>query len=172
MARGIGKFCNKDYIFTESFFKKVLQPKTTLNYKECRNVIDHSNKIVATVIQKEIDGFKLPFGMGYLCSVRYVPNKPMINWDETNKLGKYVYHTNMHTDGFACRVVWFRVGRSNNMHYHEVYKFKADGKLSKAVSTLFAQGKSYNDWTIDDFLQKGRLENLYNKKFRKDLNTI
>lgn len=162
---------NRDYVFNTDFYKNVLQKekKVEFDYKQCKNIIDHSNKIIADIIKTEVDGFKLPFGFGYLCPVKYVPAKPMINWKETNKIGKRVYFTNMHTEGFSCRVQWFRVGRITNMNFNEVYKFKSYKTLSNAVSKAFAAGKTYVEWSVSDFMEKSRLENLYNKKYRKEL---
>lgn len=161
---------NRDYIFGKSFFKENLVEKhdVSLTYNQCKDIILHANKVVADVIKNEVDGFKLPYGMGYLCVTKYTPSKPAINWNATKKIGKYVFHTNMHTDGYSCRIMWYRVGRVDNAQFHEVYKFKAMRYLSRDVSALFANGKNYTAWEVPDFIEKGRLENLYNKRFRPE----
>jgi len=166
------KYDDRDYIFDKDFYNKNLVEKHNidLSYLQCRDIIYHANKIIAAAIQNEVDGFKVPFGMGYLCATKYMAEKPAINWKLTKQLGKYVYHTNMHTDGYTCRVMWFRVGRASNSHFHEIFKFKAMRGLGRSVSALFSAGKNYNEWSIHDFIEKGRLENLYNKKYRKNLN--
>lgn len=167
------RYGNRDYIFNRKFHQTRLVEKHGVekSYKECKEIIHHANQLIADIIKKEIDGFKLPFGMGYLCASTYIPSKLAINWEETNKLGKYVYHTNMHTDGYSCRIVWFRVGRVDNTHYHEIYKFKAVRELSRDVSELFRNGQQYNEWSVTDFIEKGRLENLYNKRYRPEFKT-
>lgn len=164
------RYGNRDYIFGKDFYEKHLVEKhnTSLSYKQCGDIIRHANKVVAEVVKNEVDGFKIPYGMGFLCVTKYTPSKPAINWPETRKIGKYVYHTNMHTDGYSCRVMWYRVGRADNAHYHEVFKFKAMDGLSTEVSELFKNGKNYTAWEVADFIEKGRLENLYNKKYRKE----
>lgn len=161
---------NRDYIFNKDFYNEKLVEKhnVTLDYNTCKNVILHANKVVADVIKSEVDGFKLPYGMGFLCVTKYTPSKAAINWAATKKLGKHVLHTNMHTDGYSCRIMWYRVGRADNAHFHEVFKFKAMRDLSRDVSALFADGKNYTAWEVPDFIEKGRLENLYNKKFRPE----
>lgn len=170
-AKGsVSRHGKRDYIFGKEFYEKNLVEKhnISLPYKDCKNIINHANKIVGEVVKNEVDGFKIPFGMGYLCVTKYTPSKPAINWPETKKIGKYVYFTNMHTDGYSCRVMWYRVGRADNAHYHEVFKFKAMKNLGKEVSDLFREGKNYTAWEVTDFIEKGRLENLYNKKYRKE----
>lgn len=162
---------DRDYVFSPDFYKNTLVKErgTDLSYKDCKAIIKHSNKIVADCIRDEVDGFKLPFGFGYIAPMRYVATNPATNWKETEKLGKTVYHTNMHTDGFSCKVQWFRVGRITNSHFNEVFKFKSYKTLSQKVSLAFKNGKNYHDWLLSDFIEKGRLENLYNKKYRKEL---
>jgi hypothetical protein len=171
-AKGsVQRYGNRDYVFGKKFYETRLVEKHNVqqSYNDCKNIIKHANLLIADIIEKEIDGFKLPFGMGYLCACKYVPSKPAINWSATNELGKYVFHTNMHTDGYACRITWFRVGRVDNTHYHEIYKFKAVQDLSRSVSENFKNGYPYNQWTVSDFIEKGRLENLYNKRYRPEL---
>lgn len=162
---------DRDYIFSPEFYKEILvkEKGVELSYKDCKAIIEHSNKIVADCITDEIDGFKLPCGFGYIVPMRYEATKPATNWKETKRLGKIVYHTNMHTDGYSCKIQWFRVGRVSNSHFNEVFKFKSYKSLSQKVSVAFKNGKPYADWLLSDFLEKGRLENLYNKKFRKEL---
>lgn len=161
---------NRDYIYDKKFYKELVEKtQTTLSYGECRKIVETCNKFIAEVVRDEQDGFKLPFGLGYLCSTRYIPNKPAIDWHETNKIGKHVYHANLHTFGYSVKVAWFRVGRITNTHFNEVFKFKAYKTLSQSVSKLFKGGKMYSEWLLSDFIEKSRLENLYNKKFRKEL---
>lgn len=168
------RYDDRDYVFDRGFHKEKLVEKNNLDlsYIQCRDIIHHANKLVANIVENEIDGFKLPLGMGYLCVTKYIPEKAAINWKATKELGKYVYHTNMHTEGYTCRVMWFRVGRASNTHFHEIFKFKAMRDFARSVSAAFAGGKSYNEWTIADFIEKGRLQNLYNKKYLKNLNEV
>lgn len=161
---------DRDYIFSPEFHKKNLVAKgIDVSYKEAKEILAHANKIIAEVVRDEADGFKLPFGFGYLVPMKYIAATPAVNWKETERIGKTVYHTNMHTDGYSCKIKWFRVGRVNNSHYNEVFKFKSYKELSQSVSRAFRDGKPYQDWVVADFLDKGRLENLYNKKYRKEL---
>jgi hypothetical protein len=162
---------DRDYIFSPKFHKEnlVKGKNVDLSYKECKEIIEHSNKIIADVIQDEVDGFKLPFGFGYVCPMKYEATYPAINWKESERIGKTVYHTNMHTEGFSVKIQWFRVGRIDNVHFNEVFKFKAYKTLSQKISKAFSKGKPYVDWKMGDFISKGKLENLYNKKFRKEL---
>ena len=160
---------DRDYIFNKSFHNtKLKQNGVELSFKECKDIINYANSQIAKVIVEDLEGFKLPFGLGYLCVCKYKAQTPAIDWYNTKKLKKYVYHTNLNTFGFSCRVSWYRVGSIGNARVHETLKFKAYRTLSKLVSKAFSSNRNYQEWTISDFIQKGRLENLYNKKFRPE----
>lgn len=165
------RYGNRDYIFNKAFYENVLvdKHKVELSLDQCKKLIELSNKIIADTVVEENDGFKLPFGLGYVCAGRYKPTYNMIDWSKSNKIGKHVYHLNLHTDGYAVKTYWFRVGRIFNTSFHEVYKFSAYKTLSMAVSKAFGSGKKmYSEWAVSDFLEKGRLENRLNKKYRKE----
>jgi hypothetical protein len=168
------KYGNRDYIFNMSFYKKKLVEKNniTLSFVECKKIINACNKNIAEFVVEETDGFKLPFGLGYLVVSKYIPVNPAIDWKRTKEFGQRVYHLNLHTLGFAIKINWFRVGRINHNHFNEVYKFSPYKTLSLASSMAFRSGrKLYSEWSAIDFIEKGRVENLMNKKYRKELKT-
>src|SRR5678810_491224 len=104
---------NRNYIFNKKFYLENLVKKhdIKLSLKECQDIIETTNKNIAEMITDEIDGFKLPFGLGYLCAGKYMPKTPPINWKETKKHGKVIRHLNFKTGGYCVRSYWFRVGR-------------------------------------------------------------
>jgi hypothetical protein len=166
---------DRDYVFNMTFYKKNLveENKVKLSFTDCKNIIDTCNKNIAKVIENEVDGFKLPNGLGYLTVVSYVPCKDYVDHHNTKKIGKKVYHLNLHTSGKACKVKWFgfRYIRLKSMtSFLDVYKFKSYKTMSQSVSKAFKFGKDYVNWTVNDFINKGRLENLYDKKYRKKVN--
>jgi len=166
------RYGNRDYIFNMPFYKKNLVEKHNINlsFEECKNIIETCNANIAEVVIEENDGFKLPFGLGYIVVGKYRPTRPQIDWKKTNEAGKKVYHLNLHTDGFAVKLYWFRVGRINKTHFNEVYKFTGYKTLSVDISKAFGSGKKmYSEWNIYDFVEKGRVQNLFNKKYNKEL---
>lgn len=166
------RYGNRDYIFSKEFYKTNLveKRKTKLSYEQCKNLINSCNKSIAESIKKEVDGFKLPCGLGYIVVGKYKPTYELIDWKKSNEAGKHIYHLNLDTDGFAIKLYWFRVGRVFNTHFHEIYIFSAYKELGKSVSNAFKSGKSnYSEWRIPDFLEKSRGQNLFNKKYQKEL---
>lgn len=166
------RYGNRDTIFNEKVWQSLVEnEKITFSYKECLKLITACNDNIADVIVEENDGFKLPLGLGYLCATRFIPKKAAINWKgTTDNDGKLVYYNNLATLGYSVCVKWFRVGRVTRSSFNEIFKFKACKKLATKVSKKFKAGKRYGELTNADFVEKSRLENLYSKKFRKELN--
>lgn len=164
------KYGNRDYIFDKKLYEKIVEKTgTDVSYEEARGIVKKHLENIADVVEDEIDGFKLPRGLGYFCSIKYIPKKPPIDWKRSNEIGKRVYFNNLGTFGYTASVKLFRVGRPNNNSYYDVFMFKPCAKLSERIIRKFNAGKVYSDWTISDFLEKSRLENLYSKKYRKDI---
>lgn len=165
------RYGNRDFIFNKSIWKELSKKEGfNFSYSECNKIIQDCNANIAEIIREESDGFKLPLGLGYICAVRFNPKKPAIDWQATKKNdGKHVYFNNLGTFGYSIAVKWFRVGRITNVSINEIFKFKACKKLATQISKRFKAGKPYSGLTASDFIQMGKLQNLYNKKYRKDL---
>jgi hypothetical protein len=164
------KYGNRDYIFSKKFYDELVK-KTglDLSYEDTTKVIKTHLENIADVIEEEIDGFKLPRGLGYFCAIRYIPSKQPIDWKKSNETGKRVYYNNLGTFGYTATAKMFRVGRPNNNSFYDVFMFKPCVKLAERIIKKFNSGKQYSDFTISDFLEKSRLENLYSKRYRKEI---
>lgn len=165
------RYGNRDFIFNEQVWKTLVEEKKiNLSFSQCKKIVNTCNSNIAEVIMEENDGFKLPLGLGYICAVRFIPKKPAIDWKATKTNGgNFVYFNNLSTFGYSVAITWFRVGRVSNISFNEIFKFKSCKKLSQQISKKFKSGKMYSELTTSDFMEIGRLENFYNKKYRKDL---
>jgi hypothetical protein len=163
------KYKHRNYIFNLPFWKKIKEEKKIdLSYKQARQVIDKSQEIIADIIVEEEDGFKLPFGLGYITVTKFISNKLARDWKKSKELGKSVYFTNLNTLGYSVRVIWYSFLYHSNRNYffREIYMFKTSEYLSKRVSKAFAEGKKYIAWEQGDFVSKGRLEKFYQDKIK------
>jgi hypothetical protein len=55
-----------------------------------------------------------------------------INWAKTKELGKKVYHTNEHSDGYNFRWIWF--SDDSKLHLSDLYVFKPGRYPSRAIN--------------------------------------
>ena len=89
------------------------------------------NEFNKNVQQNVLDGkeFVLPAGLG---RIKVVKQKPLcaivtkqthVNWVETRKAGKYIYHTNEHSDGYIYKIRWenHRHMGAGSMRAHKYY---------------------------------------------------
>ena len=67
-------------------------------------------------------------------------NKLKINWQETNKHKKVVYHLNDHTDGFNYR--WFWSKKNAIVKNKTIYSFQATRTNKKKISFFIKRQKS------------------------------
>ena len=167
------KFGDRDMIFSKKFHRTLQKTKDLkLSYADSKMAIDKANDNIAQIILTEHDGFKLPFGLGYICITKFKSKKLSIDWDTTKKIGKKTYFTNLGTLGNSISIKWFKVGKAPmTVAFLDIFKFRSCRKLSRSASKRFKEGKEYYEWSVNDFYEKGRLETLYDRKFRQPLNS-
>lgn len=169
------KYGHRNHIFGIAFWKRLIEgKKLELNYGQSRSIITRANEIIGNIILEEIDGFKLPYGLGYLVATKFIPKNPAIDWKKSKELGTTVYFTNLHTFGYSVRVSWYSFihdcNRSNS--FRNIYMFKTAESLSKRVAKKFAAGKDYLCWVPADFVNKGMLEKLFRKRIENSKNIV
>jgi hypothetical protein len=163
------KYGHRNYIFNLAFWKKLKEEKKLqLSYKQTKQVLEKSQQIISDVITEEQDGFKLPFGLGYIVVTKFIAKNPAKDWKKSKELGTNVYFTNLNTLGYSVRVVWYGFLHQSNRNYffREIYMFKTSEYLSKRISKAFSEGKKYIEWDQADFVSKGRLEKFYQDKIK------
>lgn len=103
--------------------------------------------IVKAVCEKMIDRMilgsetvTLPCGLGEM-RIRKRPMKghKMVDWNESHKIGKFVYFLNEHSDGFLMKFFWDKDYTSvANLFY---YRFTAAQKKRELLSQTIRSGK-------------------------------
>lgn len=163
------KYGHRNYIMNPEFWKAISKKKDLkLSYKDAKLIIDKSNEIISNIIIEERDGFKLPFGLGYLVATKFIPKNLSIDWKRSAEVGKRVYFANLRTLGYSIRTIWYSFIKEGNRStsFRNIYMFKSSRDLSRKLSKSFANGKTYCEWSSSDFVDKGRLEKFYDKNFR------
>lgn len=150
----------RENIISHEFVKEFNQ-KTGLNldYKTVKNVIITSNQEISNIVIAGNNGFRLPKGLGIISVNKYKTDKKSIDWVNSNKLGKRVYHLNMHSYSNMFTIKWFRIDVTK-LYLQRVYKFRACRDLKRAVAKYGKEtnGSKYFNWTYQDFYNVTRLE--------------
>lgn len=123
-----------------------------IDYSAWVKIIHAGNERYAYQIQNNATGVKFPEYMGHAGTTRYKPKAGTrrIDWKNTNRLGKHVYYTNFHSEGYESRIVWL-VDEETTCRYLGVYKMVPDRKLSRGTAPLIRGGKIYNELNHEHF---------------------
>ena len=81
------------------------------------------------------DGLELPYRLGFLKIIGYIPDRALVDYGATKKLGKTVFHTNPETDGYLFKVVWTPMHGSmrNGFSKSKMLLFKPGKRLGKKM---------------------------------------
>jgi hypothetical protein len=92
-------------------------------------------KLITDGIVKEItsgNSIKLPYNLGELYVYRKTQVIKPIDWHNTKKFGKYIYHLNLHSEGFIFKYRWNKTkGRFENK---SLYKLRMNRVNTRALS--------------------------------------
>jgi hypothetical protein len=76
-----------------------------------------------------------------------------VNWAKTKELGKKVYHTNEHSDGYNFRWIWFP--EESKLHLSDLYVFRAARYPSRAINKYVRRTGNfkelYLEWTKNTY---------------------
>jgi hypothetical protein len=115
-----------------------------VGYKKYRAVCEDFNKKIIEDILMKAKEFKMPYRLGTLRikkkKMNYSKkNKLKINWLETNKHKKVIYHLNDHTDGFNYRWFWSKINAV--IKNKSVYSFQATRTNKRRLAGLLKKKK-------------------------------
>ena len=111
-----------------------------VGYKKYRKICESFNKKLIDQILLNAKEFKMPNRLGSLRILKKEmnysvgKNKLKIDWKETNKNKKVIYHLNDHTDGFNYR--WFWSKKNAIIKNKTVYSFQATRTNKRKLAGL------------------------------------
>lgn len=126
-----------------SKFKKT-NPNTRVSKAQFTKILRLYNRAVCDFLMETGEAFCLPQGVGELRVCKYKRRKPKlggdlsknpgyaIDWANTAKLGKVVYHNNLHSQGYAYRLLWNF--KTSMLPFREYYVFKPCRRFNRALA--------------------------------------
>ena len=64
-----------------------------------------------------------------------------IDWYETKKAGKYIYHMNAHSEGYSFSWIW--MPRKARFKYSSIWRFKPSRETSRIIKQYVTKPDSY-----------------------------
>lgn len=96
-----------------------------LSYVAYKRILDSMCNIILKHVLDGSDGFKMPFGLGYIQVGKYKPksytDKSLsVDYKISKELGKRIYHLNEHSDGYKFRLHWSKIPQT----FPDRYKYQ------------------------------------------------
>lgn len=88
-----------------------------IDYLTYKRILNAMCKIILKYILNRSEGFKMPYGLGFIQIGKYQPktltNKSLsVDYKSSKEYGKCIYHLNEHSDGYKYRLYWSKVPRT------------------------------------------------------------
>ena len=115
----------KSYTIADIYrhFSKTIDSK--VSYSRYKRILDRFNEIVKQDVLERSEAFKMPYGLGMICIVKYKPksytDKSLsVDYKSSKEEGKRIYHLNEHSNGYKYRLYWSKIPRV----FPDRYKYK------------------------------------------------
>lgn len=150
MARRIRK-SKKSYTTYDIYNNWVKQIDVEVPYARFKRIIERFNEIVKDELLSASEGFKMPYGLGYVRIVKYKPktytDKSLsVDYKSSKEEGKKIYHLNEHSDGYKYRFYWSKLPQTFPDRYR--YQIMLVRANKRQLAQLIFNHKDYIN--IDD----------------------
>lgn len=120
-------------------------------YVAYKRILDEMGIIILKHILNGSDGFKMPYGLGYIQIGKYKPktytDKSLsVDYKASKEIGKRIYHLNEHSDGYKFRLYWSKIPQTFPDRYK--YQLRLVRANKRKLAKLIFNGTDYIN--IDD----------------------
>ena len=141
----------KSYTILDMYKPYILNSGLEVPYSTFKAVLDEFNRIVLEMLQKRSEGFKMPYGLGYVQIVKYKPktlnSKSLsVDYKSSKDYNKRIYHLNEHSDGYKFRLYWSKLPQTFPDRYR--YQLSLVRQNKRKLAQLIFNKHDYID--IDD----------------------
>ena len=88
-----------------------------VDYSLYKRILDEMCKIILEYILDRSEGFKMPFGLGFIQVGKYLPKSLTqqslsVDYKASKEYDKRIYHLNEHSQGYKYRLYWSKLPRT------------------------------------------------------------
>lgn len=85
-----------------------------VDYELYKRVLDEMCKVILEHVFNRSEGFKMPYGLGFIQICKYKPKKISkeslsVDYKSSKEFNKKIYHLNEHSDGYKFRLYWSKI---------------------------------------------------------------
>ena len=139
---------NKQSVTFRDMYKKI---DVDVDYELYKRILDEMCIIILESVLERSEGFKMPFGLGFIQIGKYKPKSLTekslsVDYKASAEYNKKIYHLNEHSDGYKYRLFWSKIPRT----FPDRYKYQLGfvRKNKRKLAQLIFNKQDYLD--IDD----------------------
>ena len=141
------KIRNRKQSYTTYDIYNNYDKRDQIPYSTFRGIVDKLNDSILSVLQNG-QNYKLPCSLGTIQIVKYKPkgyneHSLSIDFNESKKLDKRIYHLNEHSNGYKYRLYWSKQPFSFTNRYKYQLCFTRANK--RQLAQLIFNNKDYLD---------------------------
>lgn len=124
---------NKKSYTISDIYRAYNKINNNVPYLRYKRILDEFNKVVKDEILGRSQLFKMPYGLGSVCIVKYkpksyTPKSLSVDYKTSKEEGKKIYHLNEHSNGYKYRLYWTKIPRTFPKRYMYQIQFVRDNK--------------------------------------------
>lgn len=117
-----------------------------VSYFAYKRILEQMCKVIVDYVLNSSDGFKMPFGLGFIQIGKYRPKQYTqdslsVDYKASKEYNKRIYHLNEHSDGYKYRLYWSKVPRTFPDRYKYSLCLVRDNK--RKLAQLIFNKKDY-----------------------------
>lgn len=119
-----------------------------VDYSLYKRVLDEMCNVILEHIFMRSEGFKMPFGLGFIQIGKYkpktlTPQSLSVDYKASKEYGKHIYHLNEHSDGCKYRLYWSKIPRTFPDRYR--YQLSLVRQNKRKLAQLIFNKQDYID---------------------------
>lgn len=141
----------KSYTTYDIYNNYIRQTGIEVPYARFKRILDTFNKTILDRLLNRSEGFKMPYGLGYIQIVKYKPKSYSkkslsVDYKASKEEGMRIYHLNEHSDGYKYRLYWSKLPQTFPDRYR--YQLMLVRANKRYLAQLIFNHKDYIN--IDD----------------------
>jgi hypothetical protein len=135
-------------------------PEIVISFVQYKKILYTYNNLLGDYILNTGNLIKLPFGLGHISINKYKRNKYKkntitgekmihlpVNWLESKKYGKRIYHLNLHSDGYMF--CWYWSPKEARFKFTDIWKVEFCRVLSRKLPATLKENPGYKDIYVE-----------------------
>lgn len=129
-------------------YKAFCKINADMPYMRFKRILDEFNKVVKEDVLDRSQSFKMPYGLGTICIVKYKPksytDKSLsVDYKSSKEEGKKIYHLNEHSRGYKFRLFWSKLPKTFPSRYK--YQIQMVRENKRHLAQLIFNNQDYID---------------------------